>query len=523
MRFENIRTAFLICDFVQVSFPVETLFGLTTAAYPSYNVFRGKVFMERTLREKKRREEDFCSRPLLKKIIKFTLPLIFTGVLQLLYNAADIIVVGRFAGTPAECDRAMAAVGSTGSLVNLITNLFLGLSVGSLSAMGRCMGAKDGERASRVEHTSVLISVIGGFVIGIIGFFLSEPLLVLMQTPAEVLPLATLYLKIYFLGMPFIALYNFGAAIMRACGDTQRPLIFLAFAGIANVGLNLLLVIAFKMSVAGVAVATISAQAVAAVLVTIWLIKGKRYPKLSFKKLKVYKRELVEIIKIGLPAGIQGTIFSLSNVIIQSAINPFGDVVMAGNTASASVEGFVYVSMNSVSQACLTFVSQNYGADRHENIGLILGQCTLIVTVLGVVLGVAAYFAGGFLCGLYNANPEVIKYGVERLLYVSVPYCLCGIMEVLVGALRGVGHSFVPMIVSVVGVCGLRIVWVYTVFAAMNTLAILYISYPVSWGITALVHFICYLFVSKKEIGNMKRRRAEKEAAQASVAVESAQ
>lgn len=468
--------------------------------------------MERTLREKKRREEDFCSRPLLMKIIKFTLPLIFTGVLQLLYNAADIVVIGRFAGTPVECDRAMAAVGSTSALVNLITNLFLGLSVGSLSAMGRCVGAKDAERASKVEHTSVLISVIGGLLIGVVGFFLSEPLLALMQTPTDVLPLATLYLKIYFLGMPFIALYNFGAAIMRACGDTQRPLIFLAFSGIANVGLNLLLVIVFKMSVAGVAIATISAQTVAAVLVTVWLIKGKRYPKLEMKKLRVHKRELAEIIKIGLPAGFQGTIFSLSNVIIQAAINPFGEVAIAGNTAAASVEGFVYVSMNAVSQACLTFASQNYGADKHENLNLILGQCILIVTVLGVVLGMAAYLGGTFLCGLYNANPDVISYGVERLLFVCVPYCLCGAMDVLVGALRGVGHSFVPMVVSIVGVCGLRIVWVYTAFEAISTLPMLYASYPVSWAVTALVHFICYLFVSKKEIGDMKRRRAEKEA-----------
>ncbi|MCI8612388.1 MAG: MATE family efflux transporter [Clostridia bacterium] len=470
--------------------------------------------MERTLKERRRREEDFCSRPLLKKIIGFTLPLILTGVLQLLYNASDIIVVGRFAGTPQECDSAMAAVGSTGALVNLITNLFLGLSVGALSAMARCVGAKDAAKAARVEHTAILLSVIGGIVIGAAGFFLSGYMLKIMSTPANVLPSATLYLRIYFLGMPFLVLYNFGASVMRACGDTKRPLVFLAFAGIANVGLNLLLVIVFHMSVAGVGIATITAQGVAAVLVVIWLKIGKRYPPLSFKKLKIHKRELIEIVKIGLPAGLQGTIFSLSNVVIQSSINGFGDVAMAGNAAASNIEGFVYVSMNSVSQACLTFIGQNYGADKHENINLILLQCTAIVVVVGAVLGCAVYMLGGVLCRIYNTNPEVVKLCVERLLYTLIPYCLCGVMEVLVGGLRGIGHSFMPMLVSVVGVCGLRIVWVFTLFRAVPTLGILYLSFPVSWAVTALVHLICYIVVSKKELGAMKRRRLQKEIAE---------
>lgn len=459
--------------------------------------------MEESVRKK---NADFCKRPLFLKIVKFSLPLILTGILQLLYNAADIIVVGRFAGK-----EAMAAVGSTGALINLITNLFLGLSVGALSAMSRWVGARNPEKASKVQHTAVLISVVGGVVIGLVGFFISSYLLKLMQTPDTVLPLSTLYLKIYFLGMPFNLLYNFGSSIMRACGDTQRPLMFLAFAGLVNVGLNLLLVIVFRMSVAGVAIATVSAQAISSVLVVIWLGKGKRYPKLSFKKLRLHKNELMEIIKIGLPAGIQGTIFSLSNVLIQSSINFFGDVAMAGNAAAANIEGFVYVSMNSVSQACLTFVGQNYGADRHENINLILFQCVLFVTAVGLVMGSLVYLLGKPLCAVYNTDPEVIAFGVERLLFISVPYCLCGIMEVLVGALRGIGHSLVPMLVSVAGVCGLRIVWVYTVFAAVKTLPMLYLSYPISWLATAAIHFICYLFVSRKVIREMKRRRMQKE------------
>lgn len=461
--------------------------------------------MENAHEKNKRRQADFCTRPLFKKIILFTLPLIATGVLQLLYNAADVIVVGQFSGIQAQ-----AAVGSTGALINLIVNLFLGLSVGTLSVMSRCVGAKNLEKASRVEHTSVLISVIGGFVLGVIGFFLSGIFLELMDTPENVLPLSTLYLRIYFIGMPFNLLYNFGASVMRACGDTKRPLIFLAVSGIANVGLNLLLVIAFDMSVAGVAIATVVAQATAAILVVIWLMRGGRYPKLEIKKLRVHGRELMEITKIGLPAGIQGTIFSLSNVMIQSSINGFGDVAMAGNTAASSVEGFVYVSMNSVSQACLTFTGQNYGADKHENINLVLVQCLALVTAVGLSLGVAAWGFGRQLCFIYNTDTAVIDYAVERLLYTCVPYCLCGIMEVLVGSLRGIGHSFVPMAVSIGGVCGLRIVWIYTLFAAVPELWMLYLSYPVSWAITALVHFICYLFVFRKEKKNMIRRRNDR-------------
>ena len=321
-------------------------------------------------KNRKARNIDMCTRPLLGKIILFSLPLIATGILQLLYNAADIIVVGQFSG-----HTAMAAVGSTGSLVNLVTNLFIGLSVGSLSAMSRWIGAGEKEKADRIVHTSIPVGVIGGVVVGVIGFFGAELFLKWMKTDVNVIDQATLYLKIYFVGMPFAMLYNFGAAILRACGDTKRPLIILSLAGLINVGLNLWLVAGFNMGVAGVAIGTTASQAISAVAVLWVLWRRKGYGCFRFKKMHVYTGALKEIVHIGLPAGVQGTIFSLSNVIIQSSINIFGDIAMAGNAAAASIEGFVYTAMNAVSQACLTFTAQNYGANKLKNIRLILVQC----------------------------------------------------------------------------------------------------------------------------------------------------
>lgn len=443
---------------------------------------------------KVKKETDFCSRPLLKKIIMFSLPLIFTGILQLLYNATDIIVVGRFAGSDS-----MAAVGSTGSLVNLITNLFIGLSVGALASTARWVGAKAHDKVDNVVHTAILISLCGGVVIGLLGFFCSEYLLVLMDSPQSVLPLSKIYLQIFFCGMPFNLLYNFGASILRACGDTRRPLFFLTFSGIVNIVLDLVFVINFKMGVAGVAIATTAAQAVSATLVIICLIKRKGYGKLSLKRLRINKHALMDILKIGLPAGIQSTIFSLSNVIIQSSINSFGEIAMAGNAAAANIEGFVYISMNSIYQSCLTFTGQNFGAKKSANIKIVQIQCLSIVTIVGLALGLSAYFAGNLLLSVYNSTPEVINYGLGRMAIISTTYFLCGIMEVLVGSLRGIGHSIMPMIVSIIGVCGVRIVWIFTLFALTRNLTILYLSYPVSWIFTSIIHYICYLVIRKKE------------------------
>ncbi len=443
--------------------------------------------------KKKNREIDMCTRPLFGKILLFSLPLIATGILQLLYNAADIITVGQFAD-----HTAMAAVGSTSSLVNLVVNLFIGLSVGALSAMSRYIGAGEKEKASRIVHTSIPLGLISGVVVGIIGYFGARTFLVWMDTDALVVDQATIYLQIYFLGMPFSMLYNFGASILRACGDTKRPLLILAGAGLINVGVNLWLVIAFRLGVVGVAVGTTVSQLISAAAVLWILCRRKGYGRYYFRKTRIHKDALSEIIRIGLPAGVQGTIFSLSNVIIQSSVNSFGDIAMAGSAAAASLEGFVYTAMNAISQACLTFTAQNYGARNLGNIRLILVQCTLIVTVIGVAMGVGVYLLAHPLLALYNGNENVIAWGTERLLYVCVPYFLCGLMEVLVGSIRGMGRSFLPMLFSIIAVCGVRLIWIYTVFAADRTFAMLFISYPVSWIAAIIMHFCTYLAVYKK-------------------------
>lgn len=463
--------------------------------------------MERT-EKKAKPQADLCTRPLLKKTVLFTLPLVFTSVLQLLYSAADIVVLGQWASpNPAVREAAVGAVGSTGALINLITNLFIGLSVGALAVVARFVGARDGEKVSRSVHTAVLVSVIGGFIVGVFGFFASGVMLEWMNTPEAVLPLSALYLKIYFCGMPFNLLYNFGASILRACGDTKRPLIVLALAGVANIGLNILTVAGLKMSVAGVGVATTVAQAISAAGVVIALMRRRDAARLTFKKLRIHKAAFWDIIKIGLPAGVQGTVFSVSNVVIQSSINGFGETAVAGNATAANIEGFVYVAMNSVAQACLTVVGQNYGAGKPENIDLSLVQCLLLVTGVGLVFGIGAWLGGGFLLGLYGSEGAALEYGIERMKIICVMYFMCGVMDTLVGALRGIGSSLVPMLVSVFGVVGVRILWIFTVFGKYHTLTVLYISYPVSWFITLSVHLVCYLVLRKKKFAQLRGQR----------------
>lgn len=415
-------------------------------------------------------------------------------------------VVGRFSGENGE--QAMAAIGSTGALVNLITNLFLGLGVGVLAAMSRWVGAKNEARADNIVHTAVPVGLIGGVLVGVFGFFMSGVMLDWMGTPDNVLPLSSLYLKIYFIGMPVMSLYNFGASIMRAYGDTKRPLLFLIGAGVINVALDFIAVAWLKMGVAGAAVATVSAQATACILTLICLMRRKGVGHFSWKRLRLEKSALKEIVGIGLPAGVQGTIFSLSNVVIQSSINGFGDIAMAGNAAASNIEGFVYVAMNAVSQSCLTFTGQNYGAHKAENIKLVLWQSLGIVTVVGLVLGFGVWLAADPLLAVFNKNPEVIAYGAERLMVICTTYFLCGVMEVLVGSLRGMGSSILPMLVSIFGVVGIRILYVYTVFRTWHSLLILYISYPVSWVITCLVHSVCLLFVRRKVFRNIRTAQA---------------
>ena len=442
---------------------------------------------------KKSYEIDMCNGPLLGKLLIFALPLMLSGILQLLFNAADIIVVGRFTGS-----HALAAVGSTSSLINLLVNLFIGFSIGANVLTAQYYGAKDQKNIHQTIHTSILISLIGGIILIAVGVLLARPLLELMATPEDVLDQATLYMKIYFCGMPATMVYNFGAAILRAIGDTRRPLYFLFTAGVLNVFLNLFFVIVFHMGVAGVALATIISQTLSAILVVRCLTNLDGICRLYLKQLKIYPEKLLRIVQIGLPAGLQGAVFSISNVLIQSSVNSFGSIAMAGNTAASNLEGFVYTSMNAVYQTALSFTSQNIGAGKYQRIGMILRRCVALVTIIGLALGGLVVLFHQPLLSIYSTDPDVISYGTVRLFIICLPYFLCGIMDTLVGMLRGMNYSILPMIASIVGVCGLRIVWIFTVFRWNHTLFTLYISYPITWALTACVNFGCYLWVRKR-------------------------
>lgn len=438
---------------------------------------------------KKNYEIDMCNGPLLGKILRFSIPLMFSGILQLLFNAADIIVVGKFTGSDA-----LAAVGSTTSLNNLIINLFMGLSIGSSVVVARYYGAQDWRRVSSAVHTSILLSAISGVILIFLGIALARPLLEAMGTPENVLDQAVLYMRIIFVGMPAMMVYNFGAAILRAVGDTRRPLLFLLISGIINVCLNLFFVIVFHMGVAGVALATIISQFISATLVVICLMHSDGHYKLFLRKLRLSREMIREIIRVGLPAGIQSTVFNISNVLIQSSINSFGSVAVAGNTAAANLEGFVYTSMNAIYQASLSFTSQNVGARKVERIVPILLRCLGVVVVIGVGLSSIVLLLNQQLLGIYSSEPEVIAYGVGRLKVVCLTYFLCGIMDVTCGSIRGLGYSVTPTVVSLIGACGLRILWIYTIFALVDrSLFTLYLSYPVTWIITFSAHLICFI------------------------------
>lgn len=441
----------------------------------------------------KKYEIDMCSGPFLGKILIFYIPLMLSGVLQLLFNAADIIVVGRFAG-----HIALSAVGSTSSLINFLVNFFMGLSIGANVLVARFYGAGQKKELSEMVHTAILTSVISGFILLIFGGIISEPALKLMGTPEDVIAQSTLYMRIYFCGMPFFMAYNFGAAVLRAVGDTKRPLYYLLIAGVINVILNLIFVIVFSMGVAGVAMATAISQAVSAVLVIRCLIHSDGDYKLELSKLHIVKDKMLKMMQIGLPAGVQSSLFSISNVLIQSSVNSFGSIAMAGNTAASNIEGFVYTSMNAFSQTVVSFTGQNYGAQKYKNIAKVLLICQGLVAAVGLVFGNAAYLSGGLLLQLYSADTEVIKFGLLRMSIICTTYCLCGMMDTMVGALRGLGCSIMPTIVSLTGACLFRVVWIYTVFAEYQTLGSLYISYPISWTLTMLAHIICFLFVYRK-------------------------
>ncbi len=430
---------------------------------------------------------DMCNGPLVGNLLRFSIPLMASGILQLLFNAADIIVLGQFASSSA-----MAAVGATSSLNSLMVNLFLGLSIGCSVVMAHSYGAQDWRRVHDTVHTAVLLALICGAVLVVVGIPLLPVLLRRMDTPADLLDQSILYMRIVFVGMPAMMLYDFGAGILRATGDTRRPLFFLTAAGITNATLNVIFVLVFQLDVAGVALATSISQYLSAFLILRCLSEPGTHYQLHPREMRICPPVLVQIIRVGLPAGIQSVVFSISNVLIQSSINIFGTLAVAGSTASSNIENFVYTAMNSVYQAALNFTSQNIGAGKKDRIPLILRDCLMIVTVIGLVLGGLAVFFGRQLLSIYSSDPQILPYGLERIRVICLTYFLCGLMDVTCGVVRGMGAAVTPTIVSLTGACVLRVIWIYTVFVAFHSLFVLYLSYPVTWVVTCAVHLICF-------------------------------
>ena len=452
----------------------------------------------------KRNEMDMTTGPLMKKLVAYAVPVVITGILQLLFNAADVIIVGRYAGRTA-----LAAVGSTTSLINLIVNLFMMTSIGVNVAVARYYGAHEPMEVSKTVTTAMTMSVIIGLFVGIFGIAASRPMLVLMESPADVLDQAALYLRIYFMGIPAFMVYNFGAAVLRAVGDTQRPMKFLTIAGIINVILNLITVVGFKMGVAGVAIATAVSQYVSAAFIVMSLVTTESCLHLEVKELHIYKDKLVEILRIGLPAGLQSLLFSITNVMIQASVNTFGSTIMAGSSAASNIDGFIYTAMNAVTQTAMAFTGQNMGARKYERIGRILGRCILLVTLVGGIMGaLCSLFRNGLINIYANGDPEVIYWGAQRMLIVALPYFIFGISDTIVGVVRGMGNSTLPMIISIFGVCAFRVLWLYTAFAVEPTFAVLMLGYPVSWIVTLLGQGLCYLLTKKKIIARYEAKFA---------------
>ena len=434
-------------------------------------------------------EIDMCSGAILPKLLQFALPLMFSSILQLLFNAADIIVVGRWAG-----DNSLAAVGSNASIIGLLTNLFIGLSVGANILAARFYGAREEENLRQTVHTALLVSLLGGMLLAVTGALGAHTILIWMQSPPEVLDLATLYLRIYFLGMPATMLYNFGAALLRAVGDNPPPLYYLTLAGVINVVLNLFFVIVCHLDVAGVAIATVASQCVSALLVLRCLTKAGGAVRLDLRQLKIHPVRLRQIMRVGIPAGIQGVLFSLSNVVIQSSINSFGETVMAGNAAANNIETFIYASVNAFYQANISFTSQNLGAGRIDRIRPIMLRALGCAAVTGGVLGWLTVLLGPHLLGIYSDSAPVISAGMDRIRIVCTLYALCGLMDVIVGSIRGMGYAVTPMLVTLIGACGLRLLWIAVLFQIpeYHTIHTVYISYPVSWTVTFLAQLVCY-------------------------------
>jgi putative MATE family efflux protein len=438
-------------------------------------------------------EIDMCNGTIMDKLISFALPLMISGMLQLMFNAVDIIVVGRFTGS-----QALAAVGSTTALICTFTNLFIGVSLGANVLAARFCASGKTKEMSETVHTAILLALISGIAMSVIGILCARESLVLIATPDDIIGQAALYLRIYFLGMPFFMLYNYGAAILRAVGDTKRPLMYLIAAGTANAVLDLILVIIFKMGVAGVAIGTITSQFISCVLVIRCLCKTDAIYKLYISKLRIKKYYLIQILKVGLPAGIQSTVINFSNVLLQSSVNSFGEIAMAGYTAANNILGFLYVSVNSVTQACMSFTSQNYGVRKFKRMDKVLANCAILSIIVSVVIGGGSYLLGHQILGIYTKQEDVIQCGMEILSISTIPYFLCGLMDMIPGSMRGVGYSAVPMILSIIGTVGTRLVWIYGVFPEHRSLYVLFMSYPVSWGLTIVMQAICLVFVRRK-------------------------
>lgn len=453
--------------------------------------------------KKNKYEIDMCNGTIMDKLISFALPLMVSGILQLMFNAVDIIVVGRFS-----VSQALAAVGSTTALINVFTNLFIGVSLGANVLAARFYAAGKDKEMSETVHTAITLALVSGVVMAVIGLVFSRWALEIMGTPADVIDQSSLYMRIYFLGMPFFMVYNYGAAILRAVGDTKRPLMFLIVAGVINAVLNMFLVIAFHMGVAGVAIATVISQMISCLLVLRCLYKTDSSYQLRFSRLCMKKFYLAQIFQVGIPAGIQSTVINFSNALLQSSVNSFGSTAMAGYTAANNVLGFLYASVNAVTQACMSFTSQNYGVGKYKRMDRVLLDCGILSFVIAFVLGCGSYIFGGEILKIYTEDPEVIRCGVEILSITTVPYFLCGIMDLFPGALRGMGHSGVPMILSIIGTVGTRIVWIFWIFPQNRSLYTLFISYPASWAITIVMQVICFIFVRRTVHGQLKRNVA---------------
>lgn len=456
--------------------------------------------------KKNKYEIDMCNGSIMDKLISFSLPLMLSGILQLMFNAVDIVVVGRFSGS-----QALAAVGSTTALINIFTNLFIGISLGANVLAARFYASGKEKEMSETVHTAITLALISGIIMAGVGLLLAKLALRLMGTPSDVIELSTLYMRIYFCGMPFFMLYNYGAAILRAVGDTKRPLIFLIISGVANAGLNMILVIIFHMGVAGVGIGTVISQLISCILVLRCLYKSEGCYQLRFSKLRIQKVYLRQIFQVGIPAGIQSTVINFSNALLQSSVNSFGSTAMAGYTAANNILGFLYVSVNAVTQACMSFTSQNYGVGKYKRMDRVLINCLILSVVISGVLGCGSYAFGTEILKVYTEDPKVIQCGLEILSMTTVTYFLCGIMDLFPGALRGMGRSGVPMILSIIGTVGTRIVWIFMLFPQHRSLEFLFISYPASWLLTIVMQVICFYFV-RKQVHAKGRERMMREA-----------